>query len=178
MAVPGSQYNRWFATNINNMLVDQKTNMTLTAYMVIARLHNVSHCLSNVNGLSMVTPSMRTDVDGVSKMYRSNRWGGIFKLRDLLPLTSASVFDGLSNRLLSRCHLVTASAQFRELSMYWLDDRSMDVYNCVLSAYWWRNTLNVEIRRQTGVVNTKTRGVQDSSRWTAVADRNVAGAAS
>jgi len=61
-----------------------------------------------------------------------------------VPVISASVFDGLSSISFSRCHLVvTASAP----SEIWRShDRSMDVYNCVTSAYWWHKTLNEEIR--------------------------------
>jgi len=65
---------------------------------------------------------------------------------------SASFFDGFRSRLFSRCQLVTALAQFGRLFISSSDDRSMDVYSCVSSAYWWQVTLNAEIRRLTDVV--------------------------
>jgi len=137
--------------------------MTQTVYMVIARLHNVRHVFIKsqlaINGYSKYANWLWTRHDGVNKLYRSNHPGGIFKRRDLcrVPVTSASFLYGLSSRLLSKCHLATASAQFDKLSMSWSDERSMDVYNCVSYAYWCHNTLNVDIRRLTGVVNTENR---------------------
>jgi len=57
--------------------------------MVIARLHNISHMFNKsqlaIDGNSKYVNWLWTRHDGVSKMYRSNRRGGIFKFYDLLP---------------------------------------------------------------------------------------------
>jgi len=73
----------------SSVFVDQRTNMTQTAYMVIARLHNVSHVFIKsqlaIDGNCKYADWLWTRHEGVSKMYRSNGRGGILKLRDLLP---------------------------------------------------------------------------------------------
>ena len=51
-------------------------------------------------------------------------------------VTSTSVFDGLSKREFSRCHLVTASAHIDSLLMSADDEESTEVYSCASSANW------------------------------------------
>jgi len=67
-------------------------------------------------------------------------------------VTSNSVFDGLSNREFSRCHLVTASAHYDSLVVSADDDESTEVYSFVSSANWRYDILKKEISRKTGVV--------------------------
>ena len=54
-----------------------------------------------------------------------------------VPVTSSSVFDGLSKSKFSRCHLVTASAHTDSLLMSADDEESTEMYSCVSQANWW-----------------------------------------
>jgi len=82
--------------------------MMRTAYIWYGNCATLVTCLSKVNWLSMVTPSMQTDFEHITMVLAkciiriAEEEFPNFATSCRVPVISASVFDGLSSRLLSR----------------------------------------------------------------------------
>ena len=92
--------------------------MTQVSYVVVARADHfgdvIVKCQMTINDNTKHT-RMAVDISTVVSTRQMPAMLSNFATCDLVPVTSALVFNGFSRSAFTRCHVVTASAQLDSL---------------------------------------------------------------
>jgi len=123
--------------------------------MIVKWLHSVRDVIVKrqmpIDGVIEDIDCLQTRYNGFSKFYLPTFWWCIGELCDQLLCVSDQCLDlrWIQKQIIFQ---MPPLAQFDRLLISLSDDRSMDIYICVSSAYWWQVTMNTEMRRLTGEV--------------------------